>query len=161
MFLAVTSEVQTALINERSGGDNNLANRISPVVRRTLPALRIGSKWLLRNVEFTYPTSNADLVPLALWTAHVRLANVLSSAFPVSQLPSLPPDAALEEDVDMTGFLPLGSSGSAVNQPVRAPYVASHPNEEHLMRVAGLLADFQLLASGRVRFKNATVSITY
>ena len=131
---------------------DNLATKISPVLRRALPALRISSKWLLRHVEYTYPTSIADSTPKALWTAHVQLANALSDAFPMEKLPQLPTEAALEEDVDMAGFLPLGGSGSGGGQPVRSPFIASHPNEEHLMRVAGLLADFQLLASGRVRF---------
>ncbi|KAF8960934.1 hypothetical protein BDZ97DRAFT_1760391 [Flammula alnicola] len=109
---------------------DDLAQRISATFRRTLPALRIASKWLRAN--FKYVVQDQEFIAfqakeearglkvekkspnkisgysaktLRFWQAYARFILALSQAFPVTKLPVL--SAPLEEDIEMRGFLPL------------------------------------------------------
>lgn len=124
-----------------------LAQRITAVVRRILPSLRIMSRWLKSHLEYVArasSSSNAELRALItnFWTQYKRLMLALARLFPLAQLPSL--DGPLEEDIDMRGFLPLrrGLSEETNTDPQRQDV---HPNEEQLMRIADLLVDVKLL----------------
>ncbi len=123
-----------------------LAARITAVVRRILPSLRIMSRWLKSHLEYVSRAAHGANPELrasieTFWTAYKRLMLALAHLFPLVQLPSL--DGPLEEDVDMRGFLPLrrGNAEESV-EPQRADV---HPNEEQLMRIADLLVDVKLL----------------
>ncbi|EGO00994.1 hypothetical protein SERLA73DRAFT_105503, partial [Serpula lacrymans var. lacrymans S7.3] len=116
---------QLAVAPPEDAAENDLAQRITAVFRRTLPALRIASKWLTANLKYVIQaqspanvkgdlrvnnsrTSSSALsisdVP-TFWTAYARFYNVLLRSFPPDKLPSL--STPLEEDIDMKGFLPL------------------------------------------------------
>lgn len=113
---------------------DDLAQRITATFRRTLPALRIASKWLRANFkyviqdqEFAYfqqtekgekgkgsessnkKTSNKisghSTKTLQFWKTYAQFSFALSLAFPANELPSL--SAPLEEDIEMRGFSPL------------------------------------------------------
>ncbi|CAK9786482.1 hypothetical protein CC85DRAFT_326070 [Cutaneotrichosporon oleaginosum] len=123
-----------------------LAARITAVVRRILPSLRIMSRWLKSHLEYVNRAAHGSNPELrstieTFWTEYKRLMLGLARLFPLVQLPSL--DGPLEEDVDMRGFLPLrrGNAEESV-EPQRADV---HPNEEQLMRIADLLVDVKLL----------------
>ncbi len=109
---------------------SDLAQRISATFRRTLPALRIASKWLRANFKylvqdqeyaafqeteklkglaakksFSTKISGFSIKTINFWKAYAAFILALSRAFPTQKLPPL--EAPLEEDIDMRGFLPL------------------------------------------------------
>ncbi|KAF8585618.1 hypothetical protein K439DRAFT_1027992 [Ramaria rubella] len=129
----------------------DLAQNITAVFRRTLPALRIGSKWL--SVHFSYLSeassrlsqTDVDIVLLMteFWTSYLAFSTLLGRIFPKEKLPKM--TQPLEEDVDVSGFAPLKRSmfnpnASSANglEPGQSQV---HPNEEQLMRIADLLDD--------------------
>ncbi|RDX41864.1 hypothetical protein OH76DRAFT_1489122 [Lentinus brumalis] len=192
----VLLEVGIAQIAEGAPEDNgeaDLAQRITAAFRRTLPALRIASKWLRANLR--YLTQSSQLVgevetnsvkakgrdrrrggerrsssmSLTLsipslsefWRTYAQFSTALIRAFPVDKLPKLA--TALEEDVEMAGFLPLkkfvpnevvGVAAGTPNKEGLKPAPAYqtllpdqvHPNEEQLMRIDDLLRDAEALA---------------
>lgn len=154
-----------------------LAQSVSAVLRRTLPALRIASMWLLSNGAYLsrYDTTTAQYKPddstipqevcIAMrnfWTTYTTFINALQFAFPASILPSTSGDTLLEEDVDMLGFAPLrrrmtetsaGKTGQGLSGALATSAAAGsalHPNEEQVLRLADLLADANLLALSEV-----------
>ncbi|KAF8153018.1 hypothetical protein B0H34DRAFT_662751 [Crassisporium funariophilum] len=111
-------------------GVDDLAQRISATFRRTLPALRIASKWLRANFKYVaqdqefaseqqkdkvkglevykrVPTkiSGNSTKTTQFWKVYAQFILALSLAFPSHKLPSFV--APLEEDIEMRGFLPL------------------------------------------------------
>ncbi|KAG8908469.1 hypothetical protein FRC00_011201 [Tulasnella sp. 408] len=128
-----------------------LAQRITAVFRRALPALRIASKWLKANLEYVV-TNGAE----SFWVKYAEFATKLAGTFPTAKLPAL--SIPLEEDVDMKGFAPLKRTmmeTKAFEDANGAKLAVSgdtdglggvHPNEEHLMRIGDLLLDALYLA---------------
>lgn len=154
-----------------------LAQSVSAVLRRTLPALRIASMWLLSNGAYLsrYDTTTAAYkaddpnipqeVCIAIrgfWNTYTIFVNALQTAFPASVLPSTSGDTMLEEDIDMLGFAPLrrrmtetsaGKTGQGLSGALAASAAAGsalHPNEEQVLRLSDLLADANLLALAEV-----------
>ena len=113
---------------------DDLAQRITATFRRTLPALRIASKWLRANFKYVVQdqeyasfqqsekgekgkgsesnnkkTSNKisghSTKTLQFWKTYAQFSLALSLAFPANELPTL--SAPLEEDIEMRGFSPL------------------------------------------------------
>ncbi|KAJ7026802.1 hypothetical protein C8F04DRAFT_966014, partial [Mycena alexandri] len=106
-----------------------LAERISAEFRRTLPALRVGSKWILGNWGWVGAEAEAGgLVAsagggegregdglleygelhtrrAAFWTMYAEFLRRLVRTFPAALLPAL--SLELEEDLDVRGWLPL------------------------------------------------------
>ncbi|CAO1620213.1 unnamed protein product [Jaminaea pallidilutea] len=94
------------------------------------------------------------------WTSFVECVNALRFAFPFNSLPNLgtvgPTGAAalaLEEDIDLRGFIPtrrgmLTQDDAAALQMSSATERESqmHPNQEQLMRIADLLVDAKVIA---------------
>ncbi|CAL1709545.1 unnamed protein product [Somion occarium] len=99
------------------------------------------------------------------WEDYTKFMNTLLSAFPADNLPVL--RAPLEEDIEMSGFLPLrkymlgetrqptasqGDVKAVTNAP--QPSVRGreevHPNEEQLMRIADILIDAKAVAEDEV-----------
>ncbi|KAG8713267.1 hypothetical protein FRC08_013477 [Ceratobasidium sp. 394] len=156
-----------------SGSDENslserLAQQITGTFRRTLPALRIASKWIKSNVEYIQrhapaepksPPDTADPTlsdpmrpnPVSFWLAWARFSSQLSVGFPLESLPEM--TVTLEEDVDMRGFAPLkrGMSGEdrgGGKVGGEGIDVASvHPNEEQLMRIGDLIVDARFIVN--------------
>ena len=111
-------------------GIDDLAQRITATFRRTLPALRIASKWLRANFKYVVQDqeflsfqqtekgrgsesnkqtgnkiSGHSTKTLQFWKIYAQFSLALSLAFPADKLPSL--SAPLEEDIEMKGFSPL------------------------------------------------------
>lgn len=155
-----------------------LAQSISAVLRRALPALRITSMWLLSNTDYlarydstlgVFSASDEIAAPpevcaavRSFWASYASFANALVRVFPARLLPVSQGDVLLEEDIDMLGFAPLkrrmkeASIGKAAQEvsgalaSAAASSSAMHPNEEQVLRVADLLADAGLLANSEV-----------
>ncbi|KAG1888250.1 hypothetical protein F4604DRAFT_1085109 [Suillus subluteus] len=152
--------------------ENNLAQCITATFRRTLPALRVASKWLLANLKYvvyaTPPAGSSQVEEIpgvfvsdmpVFWRHFLRFYNALYKLFPIEKLPSLV--SPLDEDVDLRGFLPLrnlmiGDTPMIVDADVREGNGLAavgpqgrekvHPNEEQLMRISDLLKDVKNLA---------------
>lgn len=102
--------------------ENDLAQRITAPFRRTLPALRIASKWLVANIKYILHIAQSpvgdqlgstgkgtrgvliDGLPL-FWAKFAQFYSALSGIFPSARLPPL--TSPLDEDIDLKGFLPL------------------------------------------------------
>ncbi len=127
--------VQIAEVPPEDAVEHDLAQSITAAFRRTLPALRIASKWLRANVRYvsqpTQPDSESSSsrskgrdrrrgsdrrstsVSLSVtipglpefWRAYAQFSTALHRAFPPDKLPKLV--TTLEEDVEMAGFSPL------------------------------------------------------
>ena len=127
--------MQIAEVPPEDAVEHDLAQSITAAFRRTLPALRIASKWLRANLRYvSQPTqpdsessssrskgrdrrrggdrrsaSNSMLVTIPglpeFWRAYAQFSTALRLAFPPEKLPKLV--TTLEEDVEMAGFSPL------------------------------------------------------
>ncbi|KAF8872464.1 hypothetical protein BD779DRAFT_1452737 [Infundibulicybe gibba] len=145
--------------------ENDLAQHITATFRRTLPALRIASKWLRGNVKYFQQGlsegSSESPAILQFWSTYSEFIKTLSSAFPVDKLPSV--RVSLEEDIDMRGFLPLktmiGDAEGEQSSHTTSPQEQVHPNVEQLMRISGLLCDAHELVcvenTPLARFRNS------
>jgi hypothetical protein len=145
-------------------GSDDLAQRISAIFRRTLPALRIASKWLRANFKFimqdpefkAYQAKQANKgvdvtkcdehklsahsdTTVYFWKTYAQFVLALSQAFPAARLPPFVP---LDEDRDMRGFWPLKKLMDGTRDRVE-----DHPNVEQLMRITDLLNDAKILAT--------------
>ncbi|THH19407.1 hypothetical protein EW146_g1740 [Bondarzewia mesenterica] len=136
--------------------EDDIAMRITATFRRMLPALRIAGKWLRANLAFAQKVSAPIGRMAEFWDTYNTFAARVAWAFPPESLPRL--KQPLEEDVEMSGFLPLkgrlggekkmdndgqmSDSGGRMAEEV-------HPNEEQLMRIWDIWHDAQLLADAR------------
>jgi len=152
--------------------ENDLAQRISAAFRRTLPALRVASKWLLANLKYVVHTTPSiassqveEIQGVSIpdmpdfWQHYTSFYTTLSQLFPAEKLPSLL--SPLDEDVELRGFLPLRNlmisdttstdvhegNGVAAARPQGREV---HPNEEQLMRISDLLKDARDIAESPV-----------
>ncbi|KXN88439.1 Protein SMG7 [Leucoagaricus sp. SymC.cos] len=154
-------------------GEDSLALKITATFRRTLPGLRIASKWLranngslMKDPEFIVfqeeekakgnqvtkeqpnKISGHSTRTIEFWTCYVEFISALAAAFPKTSLPALA--SPLDEDIDMRGFLPLKKliSKEDTNDGQGSPRSREkpHPNAEQLMRIHDLLEDAKLLA---------------
>ena len=173
--------LEVGIIELADNSEDDLAQRITATFRRTLPALRIASKWLRANYRYvrsfddsgiaktrenrgSFSTAaaageEANIAILQFWTQYAKFSTLLWRTFPLESLPIL--SMPLEEDMDMSGFLPLEQRmgdaknvGTADHQdavsdlPSRISSGESqvHPNDVQLMRIADLLNDAKVLA---------------
>ena len=139
--------------------EEDLAMRITATFRRTLPALRIASKWLRVNLEYVLggarrntndPVRSIVIGDIsAFWETYASFAARVVLVFPPTSLPML--KGPLEEDVDSRGYLPLGgnllqdTSADSDGEDHRTPEQV-HPNEEQLMRIWDIGHDARLIA---------------
>lgn len=166
--------------------ESDLALKISATFRRTLPALRIASKWLRANIRYLgqdqefmafqakeqnkstvakkdpSKISGYSVKTIQFWKSYASFILALSQAFPIEKLPSF--DAPLEEDIEMRGFLPLRNligEGRRVGDKASVSGAAReqvHPNVEQLMRISDLLEDSKSLCDVEVCFEYAVHS---
>ncbi|KAH6644557.1 hypothetical protein C7974DRAFT_408229 [Boeremia exigua] len=136
-------------------GDNarQLSDKITAVARRILPGLRLYSTWFARywqvlnaNIADTLTTVDVQ----ELWKAYAATLTLLTSSFPVDQLPK--ENYMLEEDTDTLGFQPLMSPDTIKvwynGEALKSKWTdveRNHPNVEMLMRIKDLLIDGLLL----------------
>lgn len=102
--------------------ENDLAQRITAPFRRTLPALRIASKWLVANIKYVVHAAQSAVGDQLgstgkgtrgglidgfslFWAKFAQFYSALSRVFPSASLPPL--TTPLDEDIDLKGFLPL------------------------------------------------------
>ncbi len=137
--------------------EEDLAMRITATFRRTLPALRIASKWLRVNLEYVLgntpkdPAGSIVISDLSVfWEAYTSFATRIVLVFPPTSLPKL--KGPLEEDIDSRGYLPLGGmlaqdtiAVGSEGEDSRTPEQV-HPNEEQLMRIWDIGRDARLIA---------------
>lgn len=145
--LALVNADDSAVVDEDE--EVPLAQRITAVLRRLLPSLRIMSRWLKSHIEYVGriapASSEVARSVTSFWSSYKRLMFALAQVFPLAQLPEL--DQPLEEDRDMRGFAPLRGHRAAKSNDEEIPPSNGevHPNEEQLMRLADLLVDVKLL----------------
>jgi protein SMG7 len=140
--------------------EEDLAMRITATFRRTLPGLRIASKWLRVNLDYVLGDARKGtkepgrcLVISGIstfWEAYTSFATRIVLVFPPISLPQL--KRPLEEDVDSRGYLPLRGMSvqdtlptDSGNENSRTPEQV-HPNEEQLMRIWDIGHDARLIA---------------
>lgn len=126
--------------------ENDLAQRITAPFRRTLPALRIASKWLVANIKYVLHAAQHPVgeqpgpigkgtrgvliegLPL-FWAKFAQFYSTLGSTFPAEWLPPL--TTPLDEDVDLKGFLPLRDllvDGGVLTDPVPGSEIEGRQN---------------------------------
>lgn len=156
-----TTQLRLALAETPDVQDkDDLAQRITAEFRRTLPALRIASKWLRSNLSYiesaqssvaTSPTFSAAITEF--WSVYAEFFTALSETFPRARLPVL--KGPLEEDVDMSGFSPIKrmmfNLPASTDNGLESGQSQVHPNEEQLMRIADLLGDALSVSDLEVR----------
>jgi hypothetical protein len=117
-----------------------LALRLTSVMRRMLPTLRILSKWLKVNVPYLrrhVDRSKMGDLP-GLFAKYTAFMTKIAETFPIYNLPSLM--GALEEDIELVGFMPLSRTSTPAKR-----FEAKNSCEEHLMRVSDLSIDAILI----------------
>ncbi|TFY65095.1 hypothetical protein EVG20_g5716 [Dentipellis fragilis] len=141
--------------------EDDLAMRITATFRRMLPALRIAGKWLNANVDYVFKSDDTKQIILSeniesFWSEYRTFITHVSWIFPPEVLPKLA--RPLEEDVDMSGFLPLrgstadeaqhdtGMLGDRMEVDGSRALEQVHPNEEQLMRIWDIWNDARRLA---------------
>jgi Est1 DNA/RNA binding domain len=130
----------------------DLAQCITAVFRRSLPTLRIGSKWLTVHVSYFSEAGSrlgsetgVDIAALLseFWASYSSFSTLLGKIFPIDKLPKM--TLPLEEDVDVSGFAPLKqvmfNPTSCTANGLEPGQSQVHPNEEQLMRISDLLQD--------------------
>lgn len=119
-----------------------------------LPALRQYSSWLLSNAEILVAQVGDNVLNVQireLWKIYATTLTLLTSTFPVSELPQV--EYLLEEDEDTVGFKPLDNEITKrrfydeINMTVQKPKYHDrgvqrhHPTVEMLGRIRDLLTD--------------------
>ncbi|KAK3071872.1 hypothetical protein LTR53_007863 [Teratosphaeriaceae sp. CCFEE 6253] len=143
-------------------GAEDLAPKLSSVVRQLLPALRLYSSWLMCNLHLVAGLDSDDFLGdsiKALWTAYARAVDVLADedVFGVWALDDFGITYMLEEDVDTLGFKPLldgqqvhrnwtTTGGMSKPRFSDAGLVRASDDVEMLARVKDLLEDGSYLA---------------
>jgi hypothetical protein len=135
------------------------SEKLSPVVRRVLPALRHYSSWLRSSCSSLHRQTDETVVAHVreFWKRYAEALTVLTTTFDVADLPSV--DYLLEEDLDTVAFIPL-SSGISIDRYREdnrtKPKIGDigvqrlHPNQEMLARVRGLVLDGIQIVMGDV-----------
>ena len=159
---------------ERSVGEDAQGNgstpspkfaKITAVTRRVLPALRQYSSWLLSNAEILVAQGGDNVLNVQnreLWKIYATTLTLLTSTFPVHELPHV--EYLLDEDEDTIGFKPLDNENTrrrfydGDNLDMEKPKYHDrgiqrhHPNLEMLGRIRDLLTDGMILYLDNVGF---------
>lgn len=140
---------------------DGLARFITATFRRTLPALRISSRWfrlnvgaILKHFAESSDEPGCDVLKQSLsafWATFVAFGTHLTRVFPLDKLPS--PPMTLDEDIELQGFIPFqGPSDSEGGGPLRVSDSSKmHPNDEHLIRLRDIQVDALYVANLEVR----------
>lgn len=176
-----TAELAVPPPSDVNGGETSLALKITAVFRRTLPGLRIASKWIIANhktilqdpefvawkeqeqakgiqisKESPEKISGYSVQTIKFWDSYIEFIRALMEAFPRKNLPTLV--SPLDEDLDMRGFLPLkksmGGDGEQGDLGSIQTRERPHPNAEQLMRIHDLLEDARRISELPVSFVN-------
>lgn len=148
----------------KSTGDEEPVAKLTPTIRRILPALRVYSAWLLPNVQIIAGlSSDATLESVigAFWPAYTRAIGLVTNedVFGIWALEDFRANYMLEEDVDTLEFKPLQNEWTKVWRNWREKDSAAPKprfsdrgvermsvDEEMLARLMGMLDDGMHLA---------------
>jgi hypothetical protein len=135
-------------------------DKVTPVIRRVLPGVRLYSLWLASNwTALDVETTDGVLVGLVLnlWNQYASTLNEMTSAFPTNDLPK--EAYMLEEDVNTISFVPLISDKTLKtweqNGLLKPRYSDEnigrlHPTGETLVRIRDFLVSALELAVDEV-----------
>nr|CAG8433383.1 1450_t:CDS:10 [Entrophospora candida] len=126
-------EVSNEKSNENYDHDHmgeNIAVQILPApVKRSLPSLRIGTKWILANLQYLSSMTNdiskdsdvkGDLTKITIfWEKYAKFMNLLEKLFPHEK--GIPLSVPLKEDFEMNGFYILKNYVFINNDQVMTP----------------------------------------
>lgn len=130
-----------------------LSGLVTAPLRRMLPAIHITSRWLRMHVDSYAKATNPegeerrelDETINEFWLVFADFSTRLSRMFALDQLPK--DEVALEEDVDLRGFLPLETDAAGRHSRNMRDLSEVHPNDEHLMRIRDFQRDALYLVS--------------
>ncbi|CAJ0897804.1 19179_t:CDS:10 [Entrophospora sp. SA101] len=145
-------EVSNEKSNENYDHDHmgeNIAVQILPApVKRSLPSLRIGTKWILANLQYLSSMTNdiskdsdvkGDLTKITIfWEKYAKFMNLLEKLFPYEK--GIPLSVPLKEDFEMNGFYILKNYVFINNDQVMTPS-QDEPFEEFDMRIYDIFVD--------------------
>ncbi|KAI9746555.1 MAG: hypothetical protein M1818_000268 [Claussenomyces sp. TS43310] len=129
---------------------------ITAVTRRTLPALRQYSTWLVSRADIIVANNGSTSLNVhikEMWSMYSSTLTMLVAAHPPTDLPTV--DYLLEEDAATVGFKPFRDSAlcslytneqGLKARTTDAGVERSHPNVEMLARIRDLLKDGTMLA---------------
>ena len=157
VFTALLNVLQQDVLQLRSQTDwptQPVTDRVSPIMRRVLPGLRLYSCWLV----WCFPTLTKPLPHgtfhevlrtelRRMWNAYAKTLNVLTETFAPEACPII--EYLLEEDSETLGFIPYQSSdfkhrfldSNMSRKPDRHSVPRNHPTEEMLGRVRDMVSD--------------------
>ena len=137
--------------------------RLTPVMRRVLPSLRIYSAWMTcsfsiltevhDNASKFFESLRNDM--RQLWSIFARALSILTESFTTEELPTI--NYLLEEDSETIGFIPFQTPtlkqrylDGNYRKPNRFNVVRHHPNKEMLGRIRDLISEGLKLADREV-----------
>ena len=149
---------------DTNGGDDEvlLATRLTPVLCRVLPALRLYSSWILPNLQILAGLTNEEVLGGAVdqfWPIYARCIDLVAAVFPIWDLEDLEVVTyMLEEDAETLGFKPLfheqtakiwadQQTGTAKPRLSDRGVKRASIDDENLARVKGFLIDGLYLAN--------------
>lgn len=110
-LLALLQEDLTKVAVSPQMVDAELPMKITPMMTRVLPALRLYSRWLLLNTHLLVGLASNPLLTEPLhkfWRSYARVLDIIAAIFPIWDLEDCTPVAyMLQEDAEAFGFLPL------------------------------------------------------
>jgi len=106
LLLALEDELKTCKIG--IANQQPLSDCVTPIMQRVLPALRLYSSWLFKNISVLANDVDPTFAPLQaeLWSAFARSLSLINAKFAPDRLPA-PLDYMLDEDEDTIGFKAL------------------------------------------------------
>ncbi|OQO05797.1 hypothetical protein B0A48_09892 [Cryoendolithus antarcticus] len=143
----------------------DLQDKVTPITKRILPALRLYSSWLLDSVHLLFGLANDPKFAESIkkfWKVYGRTLDLVATIFPIWDLEEAAEvEYQLEEDVDIIGFQPLSpfaddktgrfwqKKQSAVNRAKFSDDSVTRVSmkEEDLVRVYGFLEDGLYIAN--------------
>lgn len=166
-FVALLDVFQEALDGLELGKVTNasvdskiLSQRITPIMARILPVLRLYSLWLRKNSTVLAQGLDSSFATIqeGMWTAYARCLSSIIQVFPSEHLSSL--EYLLKEDEDTLGFKPLHCQENSevwnVNDIIKPRWheisgKTRDANAEMLSRITGLVVVALKLAMDPVR----------
>ncbi|KAK3725505.1 hypothetical protein LTR37_000475 [Vermiconidia calcicola] len=154
--------VDTVMADAEGEDAVQLGSRLTDITRRTLPALRLYSAWLLPITHLLDGLSEDETLKEAIdqfWPIYAKAVDLIATVFPIWDLEDLPEVSYLmEEDADTLGFKPLvdektkkiwcnKQTGATKPRFSDRGIVRASADEEMLARVKDLLFDGLFLAN--------------
>ena len=149
-------------------------DRVSPIMRRVLPALRVYSCWLIWSMPtLTKPLGQGKFYEKLqqdlkkMWSIYVRVMNSLVTYFAREDLPAI--EYLLEEDMETLGFVPFQTpllthrflKHDMARKPARQNVQRHHPHREMLGRIRDIVSDAMKISNQEVGKKSTCPDLVY